>query len=231
MPNKEQARQFMDIWRANHTGLENAHLPALVNGKVVDIGVSLEDAQYAESEKLNLVQAAHIHRIPPKFLTGEGDLNEWDFIALLQSCIAPRLARIEAALHSDPDLFPSRALYPEFDESKLIRTDAKTKAEVHHRQVQSGLRLVDELRAEDGLGPLPPIPDDPTQTPGLVPQLTPVGGAPNPNTQPQQNGFERTMEPPRPPTTRHRRSRPDPGGERQGRCSTAREHPGHRERP
>jgi hypothetical protein len=79
------------------------------------------------------------------------DLNEWDFIAFLQGCIQPRLARIERALHADPDLFPDRDLYPEFDVSKIIRTDAKTKAEVEHMQIQDGTRLVDEIRAEQGL--------------------------------------------------------------------------------
>jgi hypothetical protein len=28
--------------------------------------------------------------------------------------------------------------------------------------------------------PLPPLPDDWTQAPGMTPQITPVGGAPNP---------------------------------------------------
>jgi hypothetical protein len=56
----------------------------------------------------------------------------------------------------------------------------KTKAEVQHLQIQDGLRLVDELRAADGLGPLPAVPEDWTQEPGKVPQITPVGGARTP---------------------------------------------------
>lgn len=180
---KDDAQDMKDTFVANHSGLANSHLPAVLqNGaKLSDFGMTLEDAQYAESEKLNLVQAAHIFKLPPKFLTGEGDLTEWDFIALHQIGLAPRMRRILTAFHSDADLFPDRRLYPEFEVRELVRTDAKTKAEVEHLQIQDGSKLVDEARAERGEGPLPAIPDDPAQTPGMVPQLTPVGGAPNPN--------------------------------------------------
>jgi hypothetical protein len=51
---------------------------------------------------------------------------------------------------------------------------------VEHTQIQDGSKLIDEARAERGEGPLPPMPADPEQEPGKVPQLTPVGGAPNP---------------------------------------------------
>ena len=47
-------------------------------------------------------------------------------------------------------------------------------------QIQDGTKLVDEIRAEHGDSPLPPVPDDWTQSPGKVPQITTVGGAPNP---------------------------------------------------
>lgn len=182
-PSQEEAQALLDRIKANHAGIENSWVPLLLtNGATAkSLTMSLEDAQFVESSRLNLTQAAHIFRVPPKFLTGEGDLTEWDFIALHQLSIAPRLKRITAALHTDADLFPDRALYPEFDVRELARTDAKTKAEVEHMQIQDGTLLPDEKRADEGKPPLPPIPEDPSQTPGMVPQLTPVGGAPNPN--------------------------------------------------
>jgi HK97 family phage portal protein len=181
-PTADQLRVMLGTFASNNAGLAQSHLPAaVINGtKIVDVGMSLEDAQYVESEKLNLIQAAHIFKIPPKFLTGAGDLTEWDFIALHQVGIAPRLRRIALALHTDADLFPDRRLYPEFDVRELVRTDAKTKAMVEHTQIQDGSKLIDEARAERGEAPLPPIPADPAAEPGKVPQLTPVGGAPNP---------------------------------------------------
>lgn len=178
----DQVKAMVETVVASKSGLANAHLPIVVtnNAKITDVGMSLEDAQYVDSEKLNLIQVAHIFRLPPKFLTGEGDLTEWDFIALHQVGIAPRLRRIVKALHTDPDLFPDRTLYPEFDIRELARTDAKTKAEVEHMQIQDGTLLKDEARADRGQPPLPPIPDDPSQQPGMVPLLTPTGAGANP---------------------------------------------------
>jgi hypothetical protein len=71
-------------------------------------------------------------------------------------------------------------LYPEFFADEFIRVDAATKAQVRHWDVQSGVLLPDEARADVGREPLPPLPDDPAKEPGKVPQVTPVGGAPNP---------------------------------------------------
>jgi HK97 family phage portal protein len=180
--NDEQQERFFQNWRAHKTGLANAHLPLVLqdNADVVKLGMSLDDSQFVEGERLNLTQVAHILRLPVKFLTGEGDLTEWDFLSLYTLAIAPRLRRIELALFADPDLFPQRIIYPEFDTKPLLRTDAKTQAEVAHIQIQDGSMLPDEYRAEQGKPPLPPMPADPSATPGMVPQITPVGGAPNP---------------------------------------------------
>jgi HK97 family phage portal protein len=183
-PNVDQQKSILRRWIANHSGLSTAHLPALLtNGaKIARVGMNLNDAQFVESEKLNLTQVANIFRVPASWLGAEAPIgnNEQETLRLYMALL-PRLRRIELALRSDPDLFPDRTLYPEFDTSFLMRTDAKTQAEVDHMRVQDGSRLVDEIRARDGLGPLPPIPDDPTQEPGKVPQLTPVGGQANPN--------------------------------------------------
>jgi HK97 family phage portal protein len=181
-PTEDQLKMSLQTFAANNTGLSQSHLPSAVVGgaKIIDVGLSLEDAQYVESEKMNLIQSAHIFKLPAKFLTGEGDLNEWDFIALHQVGLAPRLKRIAQAFHTDADLFPDRKLYPEFDVRELVRTDAKTKSEVEHMQVQDGTLLKDEARADRGLGPLK-MPADPEANPGSVPLATPVGGAPNPD--------------------------------------------------
>lgn len=171
----EQARDFRQAWKANHSGGENAHLPAVIFGgsKFANLGMTLEDSQFVEGSKLNLLDAANIYDLPPKFLLG-GDLSEQDFIALYQLAAAPRLRRIEAALFVDADLFPQRVIYPEFDISKFFRADAKTQAEVEHMQVQDGTLLQDEQRARHGLPPLP-------GGVGKKPQTTPVGGAPTEN--------------------------------------------------
>lgn len=183
-PAKEDAERVMETIRANHTGIQNAWIPLmLMNGAdIKDIGMSLEDAQFVEAGKLDLVQVANIFRIPPSLLGAEPASGnpEHDSIRFLTFGLMPRLRRIELALQSDPDLFPDTNLYPQFDTKALLRPDALTRAQVLHYEIQDGRTLVDEARAEDGKAPLPPIPEDYTQEPGKVPQITPVGGAPNP---------------------------------------------------
>jgi len=182
-PTAEEQREMLRRWTANHQGLANSHLPImLTNGATATrIGMNLQDAQFVESERLNLTQVANIFRLPATWLGAENSALSTEQETLkLYMALLPRLRRIEAALRADPDLFPDRDLYPEFDTSHLIRTDAKTAAEVEHLQVQDGTLLKDEARAKRGQAPLPPIPDDPTQEPGKVPLLTPTGAAPNP---------------------------------------------------
>jgi hypothetical protein len=113
-------------------------------------------------------------------MLGAGDqLNvEQDTKRFLSFGLQSRLGRIQAAVRRDRDLFPAgTGLYPEHYTRNFIRLDAATEAEVRHKDVQSGVLLPDEARAELGL---PPLPDGA----GAIPQLTPVGGAPNPLTQP-----------------------------------------------
>jgi hypothetical protein len=45
---------------------------------------------------------------------------------------------------------------------------------VQHFRIQNGSELVDEARADNGRPPLP-------NGAGQIPQITPVGGAPNPD--------------------------------------------------
>lgn len=52
----------------------------------------------------------------------------------------------------------------ELDETGLLRMDSKTKSEVDTANIQNGTRSVDEIRARDGLKPLPQSEDRPAPT-------------------------------------------------------------------
>lgn len=180
-----RAREMLDIWEATHGGLMNQHRPAmLTNGATwQSIGVSLKDAEFVESQRYGVEQVARIWGIAPELLghpLAKPEATEQIALRLLNFTIMPRLVRIEQTFMCDQDLFGSSDPYPQFVTDNMLRLDAATEAAVQLQQVQSGLRLVDELRAADGLGPLPPVPEDWTKEPGKIPQVTPVGGAPNP---------------------------------------------------
>jgi HK97 family phage portal protein len=158
--NEQQAERLLTQWRSQ-MGVASAHLPlVLQNGTDVKrIGMTLADAQYVEGEKLNLLQAAHIFRIPASFLlpdaAGRAQSFEQDNLRFYTTGLSPRLKRIEMALFADADMFPQQVIYPQFDVRELLRTDAKTQAEVDHFAIQDGSLLRDEKRAREGMAPLP----------------------------------------------------------------------------
>jgi hypothetical protein len=89
--------------------------------------------------------------------------------------LGPDLHRIEDGLSSDEQLFPPGAqTYPLFNTDGFVRGDVQTESTILIGEVQAGIRTPDEARAARGL---PPLPDGV----GAIPQITPVGGAPNPN--------------------------------------------------
>jgi HK97 family phage portal protein len=183
---EEVAQRTKDRWMANNGGLENSgSIAVLGNGATFQtLTIPLKDAQFIEGQEQAASVAARIFLGPAASLLG-ADHNlktEEESLRFLNFCLLPRLRRIERAFYADSDLFPEMPvgepdLYPEFHTQEFLRADAGTAAEVQHKQIQSGVLLVDEARAEMGMGPLP-------DGMGQVPQITPVGGAPNPNPMP-----------------------------------------------
>lgn len=179
---QEQGREWTDVWNAQFAGPDNAGKAVPMGGgaDLRTIPVSLADAQFLEQKRYGVEEVGRIMDVHPVLL---GDLaslkpgieqEALDHFLSLQ--MRPRLRRVEAAFAADADLFPARSkAYPQFRVSDLMFANAAQVAAVQHSQIQDGTLLVDEARAELGR---PPLPDGL----GMVPQITPVGGAPNPST-------------------------------------------------
>lgn len=172
-----QAERLRARFEARHGGVENAGSIAILgNGaELSSLSMPLRDAQFIEGHQEAAAVAARIFLGPAASLLG-ADANqktEEESLRFVNFCLLPRLRRIERALLTDPDLYPpDSGEYPQFDIDEFLRADAATRAEVNHKYIQSGVLLVDEVRAEMGRQPLP-------DGAGQVPQITPVGGAPN----------------------------------------------------
>jgi len=186
-PDREQAKLMLETWNADHQGLPNAGKPGILwNGsKLSQIPVSLVDAQFVESQKFSVDEIARVTGVPASLLEAgmfrTASTVEQDWLRFMRLCVYPKSLRILSALKADADVFPpGLGVYPAFEYDAVLAVDAATQATVDKENVQSGILLVDEVRARKGIGPLPPVPDDWTQAPGKVPQLTPVGGAPAP---------------------------------------------------
>ena len=186
----EEAREWRDLITEQYEGPANALRSKIFGGgvDVKSIGLSQADAQYVESVGMSVQEVARIFRVQVSLLDGEHGSDplspEHEMQRWLRLGLLPRLARIESALLGDADLFgPAARLYPRFNTDRVVRGDLTTQETIDHQQVQDGRLLVDEWRAQHGLPPLP-------GGVGMIPQVVPVGGAPNPGTPvevPQEN--------------------------------------------
>jgi HK97 family phage portal protein len=177
--NVEQGRQFEAEIRAKYGGPENAGKPYVIGGgaQIETIALNLRDAQFIEAKNFSVEDIGRIMDVEPILIGGaqfeSNDVQAVDRFLAFQ--IPPRLARIASGLHADPDLFPQKPdPYPDFKADPLMFASPLTRAAVQHRQIQAGTLLPDEARADNGR---PPLPDGL----GEIPQITPVGGAPNPD--------------------------------------------------
>jgi hypothetical protein len=182
--NADRAKAWRELWDDTYAGSKQAGKTAVIGGGAVitPIGLTQVDAQFIESQGFSTEEIARIFNVPQSLmgagrgtkgdhpLTPEHEQERW-----LRHGLAPRLHRIEEALRADPNLFaPGTSVYPMFDTSGVVRGDIATAADVSAVKVQTGQWTVDEARALDGLPPLP-------GGVGAIPQVTPVGGAPNPD--------------------------------------------------
>lgn len=179
-PNREQRRDLMRSWLARHAGPMNVNRPAILWGGVEldTVSASLRDAQAAEIADPIIRDVARAFRIYPASLlhlaveaaaqqTGDATSD-----LFMRFTMMPRLRRIERALSADRDLFPDPNRYLVFDSTRFLRGDLGSTAKSVNPLVQSGTITKNEGRAMLGL---PPVAG------GDVFQVTPVGGAPNPD--------------------------------------------------
>jgi hypothetical protein len=175
---KEQAEQWKEVYRANYEGADAEQTIVLGGGfDIKPIGMTHQDAQFAELANLTVQDAARIMGVPADLLgvqtvTARVDLEQ-DLMEFLRFFLEPELAMIEEALYADTDLFGGSQTYPGFDTSGFVRGDLQTEATILQSFVQAGILTPNEARHQLGYEA-----DDAPESNQL--QVTPVGGAENP---------------------------------------------------
>lgn len=187
---RDQARDFLELWDARHRGDPGKANVVGGGADVTTLPVSFRDAQFVEAEAFSVTDVARIYDWSADLLGIQSDEHK-PFVEVMAMAVRirlmPRLARIEAALGDDPDLFGARSKYrPYFDVSELLRGDAATMAEVFHKLRQVGALTANEVRIPLGFPPMEG---------GDELLATPVGGAPNQTAPPPSGGAAPTPEP------------------------------------
>jgi HK97 family phage portal protein len=196
----EQVRQLKDDFRARATGLHNMHVPPILTGGATfkPTIISPEQAQFLESRKFSVAEVARWFGVPPHMVgdveksTSWGAGIEQQGIAFVTNTLRPWMERVERAYSRYMLLFEPED-YIRFDESRLLRGDSKTRAEVNASAIGWGWKSPNEARIDDGMPPreggdefLSPLnmqisgAADPTATIKAVspPQATPQGTPP-----------------------------------------------------
>lgn len=178
---REQAERFKDLMQAEMSVGNRGRMKIVGGGaKLTTIGLSLEDSQYVESMQLSLEQQALIFGVTASLIgggRGSGDKGgplspEHEETRWHRYGLGPRLNRISSTINADADFFGGNGRDYGMFAGLLVRGDVATESKALVSEVQAGILLPDEARARRGL---PPLPDGL----GQIPQITPVGGAPN----------------------------------------------------
>jgi HK97 family phage portal protein len=172
-----EADDIVDVWNRTHGGAENAGKVGLLGGGAQwkSIGMSLQDAQFVEQHKFSVSQVARMFGLPIEFLA-EGKITAESIRTLVTFGIGPWYTRFDSALNADLDVFPeATGLFAETLADALLRPDAPTRYRAYKDARQGSWVTANEIRAFENL---PPIDG------GDEIQVTPVGGAPNPDNDP-----------------------------------------------
>lgn len=173
--NQEQAAIVKERWKASVGRREPVVVGAGLSYQ--SVSVNPEESQFLATQQASVAQIARYFWIPPEMVGGSGgnsltyanvEQRQLDFYTL---GVQFWLKRIEDAMFG---LLP-QPQYVRFNTAALLRTDARTQAEVDNMMLAGKTRVPSELRSRDGLPPMTPAQKAEAD---LVPlTVTPNGGA------------------------------------------------------
>lgn len=158
----EQVENLRRAWEARHGGVDNAHRIGVVTGEITfnPISLNAEQSQFSQQREQAVRQIARAFRVAPWMIAAAdaGSMTysntEQQAQAFIDWSLRPWLATIEQALSADADLGMG-SLLAEFDYSHLLRGDQAARAAYYTQALSAGWLTRDEVRAQEGLPPLP----------------------------------------------------------------------------
>lgn len=153
-----EADRLVAIWMNKHSGLDNAHKPALASGGLSFEVTSItnEQAQFLESRRYGVLEIARIFRVPPHKLA---ELSRATFSNIEQQgleyvtgALTPRLTRVEQAWSR---LLPDGEFF-RFNVDGLLRGDMMARAQAAMLWRSAGVKSQNELRRPENLPSIGP---------------------------------------------------------------------------
>lgn len=188
----DAAKVVRDNWIKQHAGLNNAHLPAVLQEgmKVETLGKPNKDNQFAETRQLQIVEVARYLRIPPHMI---GDLTqstnnniEQQSLEFVKFTLRPWLTKIEQRVNFDLITNNTR-FYLKHDLNELMMGEMLARYQAYQIGATTGFITRNEIRKKENLNPLPGL-DKPLTPLNMGGENNGQGGAdnaPSPSKTPQ----------------------------------------------
>lgn len=183
---RRKAREVKDAWEADHSGVANAHRPAVLFGGATwtQMSVTPENAQFLETRRFLREELCGIFGVPLQRIqaivdnASQGGGKGLDAIdaGYVKHGLLPVYTAIESAWNR---LIPGGdRSWTYFDADVFLRANAETRATIASAHRVAGVRVIDEIRAAEGW---PPLPNGQGQDPfsPLNSNASPMGGADN----------------------------------------------------
>ena len=160
----EARKNLRESWERLHQGLDNAHKTAVLEEGMdaFPLTISARDSQLIEVMSFSLIEIANLLGIPPHKLGASVNVSykslEQENQAFLDDSIDPWLVRWEEEaeaklLTSYQQMRDTHAI--SFDRFPLVRADLQQRGEFYSKALNAGWISPDEVRAREGLNPMP----------------------------------------------------------------------------
>lgn len=161
----EQAALLRETWSSRHSGVSNAHLPAVLTGglKVEQLTMSAEDAQLLMTRKFQVEDIARIFGVPPHMIgytekaTSWGNGIEQMSIGFVRYTLARYLDSMQQEINRK--VWPrSLKVFGEFNRDALLEGDTKAQSDYFAKALggpgSQGWMTINEVRRLKNLAPV-----------------------------------------------------------------------------
>lgn len=184
---RKKAREVRDTWEASHAGVANAHRPAVMFGGATwqAMTVTPENAQFLETRRFLReeicgwfsVPLMRIQAIVDNASQGGGKGLDAIDAGYVKHGLLPMVSNIETMFSRF--LPGDESTWAGFFFDEFLRASAQIRAQVATAHRVGGIRMIDEIRADEGWAPLPNGQGANPFAPLNSNTTTPVGGADN----------------------------------------------------
>lgn len=158
---KEAQQRLRDTWVERHSGLRNAHRPAILEEGMrwESIQMTNEDAQFLLTRQFQVADIARWFRVPLHMIQDTEKSTSWGSgleqlsLAFVIYTLLPWARRWEQAITRDLITRPGE-FYPEFLFDALLRADLKTRYEAYSVARNWGWLSVNDIRRMENMDPV-----------------------------------------------------------------------------